>query len=64
MPEGHPDIQVDPRNTSKLCSRCGELVEKRLSDRTHTCAKCGLVLDRDVNAAINILQRGLQMLQT
>ena len=40
-----------------MCSRCGELVEKALSERTHTCPCCGLVLDRDVNAAINILHR-------
>jgi len=57
---GRTVILVDPRNTSKLCSHCGELVQKTLSDRTHTCLNCGLVMDRDVNAAINILQRGLQ----
>lgn len=61
---GRTVILVDPRNTSKMCSRCGELVAKTLSDRTHTCPHCGLVLDRDVNAARNILQRGLQTLQT
>ncbi len=56
-------VLVDPRNTSKMCSRCGELVAKTLSDRTHTCPDCGLVMDRDWNAAINILQRGLQTLR-
>ncbi|MBA3468355.1 MAG: IS200/IS605 family element transposase accessory protein TnpB [Herpetosiphonaceae bacterium] len=61
---GRTVILVDPRNTSKLCSRCGEKVEKKLGDRVHTCPECGLVLDRDHNAAINILQRGLQTLQT
>ena len=61
---GRSIILVNPRNTSKMCSRCGELVEKALSERTHTCPYCGLVMDRDVNAAINILHRGLQMLQT
>ncbi len=55
-------ILVDPRNTSTMCSRCGELVTKKLSERTHACPACGLVLDRDTNAAINILQRGLQTL--
>jgi len=60
---GRTVILVDPRNTSKMCSQCGELVHKTLSDRTHTCPDCGLVLDRDVNAAINILQRGLQTLR-
>jgi len=61
---GRSVILVNPRNTSKMCSGCGELVEKSLSDRVHTCPNCGLVLDRDVNAAINILHRGLQTLQT
>ncbi len=60
---GRTVILVDPRNTSKMCSDCGEIVPKTLSMRTHTCPKCGLVLDRDVNAAINILQRGLQTLR-
>jgi len=53
-------VLVDPRNTSKMCSRCGILVEKSLSDRVHNCPQCGLSLDRDWNAAINILRLGLQ----
>ncbi len=57
-------LRVDPRNTSKMCSRCGSprgaLVPKELSDRVHNCPHCGLVLDRDYNAAINILALGLQ----
>ena len=61
---GRTVILVNPRNTSKMCSSCGELVAKDLSERTHACPYCGLVLDRDVNAAINILHRGLQTLQT
>ena len=62
---GRTVIEVNPRNTSKICSNpnCGKLVEKRLSERTHTCPHCGLVLDRDVNAALNILHRGLQTLR-
>ncbi len=60
---GRRIVRVDPRNTSKRCSRCGLLAEKTLSDRIHTCSACGLSLDRDVNAAINILQRGLQTLR-
>jgi putative transposase len=47
---------VPPRYTSQLCSRCGEYVQKALSVRTHRCPHCGFVADRDVNAAINILQ--------
>ena len=53
-------LQVDPRNTSKKCSRCGSIVVKDLSVRVHDCPHCGLVLDRDHNAAINILALGLQ----
>ncbi len=61
---GRRVVLVDARNTSKMCSRCGTLVPKSLSERTHSCPACGLVMDRDVNAAITILQRGLQTLQT
>jgi putative transposase len=50
----HVDL-VNPYNTSQLCSTCGNKVKKDLSVRIHTCPHCGLVLDRDVNAAINIL---------
>lgn len=53
-------LQVDPRNTSKKCSRCGSIVHKDLSVRIHDCPHCGLILDRDHNAAINILALGLQ----
>ena len=60
---GRRVILVNPRNTTKLCSTCGELVPKTLSVRVHTCPHCGLVLDRDENAALNILQRGLQTLR-
>lgn len=53
-------VLVNPANTSKMCSRCGTLVEKELGDRVHKCPCCGLVMDRDENAAINILRLGLQ----
>ena len=53
-------MQVDPRKTSQICSACGEEGEhKDLSVRTHVCVHCGVVLDRDHNAAVNILDRGL-----
>lgn len=55
---GRSIIKVSPRNTSQICSACGELVRKSLSVRVHNCPYCGLVLDRDTNAAINIKQRG------
>jgi putative transposase len=51
-------IPVNPRNTTKTCSGCGELVPKTLAQRTHSCPACGLVLGRDHNAALNILRLG------
>lgn len=57
---GRACIAVEPRNTSQMCSRCGEIVSKGLSIRVHDCPHCGLVLDRDHNAALNILALGLQ----
>ena len=42
------------RNTSQICSGCGQLVKKELSERTYSCPFCGLVLDRDHNAAIDL----------
>ena len=57
---GRRVVLVDPRNTSKRCSRCNVLVSKDLSVRVHKCPHCGLILDRDHNAAINILALGLQ----
>ena len=50
-------IEVDPRFTSQDCSGCGERVAKLLSQRVHHCLTCGLILDRDENAARNILVR-------
>jgi putative transposase len=47
-------IAVNPNGTSQNCSGCGAKVPKTLSDRIHACPKCGLTLDRDHNAAINI----------
>jgi putative transposase len=52
-------IAVNPRGTSQDCSACGERVVKTLRERIHVCPACGLVLDRDVNAARNILARAL-----
>jgi putative transposase len=49
-------VQVAPNNTSQLCSACDAKVPKTLGVRVHRCG-CGLVLDRDENAARNILER-------
>jgi len=54
---GHHVIRVNPCFTSQKCSKCGEIVQKSLSVRTHICPFCGYIADRDVNAAHNILQR-------
>jgi putative transposase len=55
---GRATVAVNPAYTSQECSSCGVIVKKSLSTRTHVC-QCGCVLDRDENAAINILNRGL-----
>ncbi|MFB8798097.1 MAG: transposase [Microcoleus sp.] len=52
-------IAVAPQYTSQDCSVCGNTVKKSLSIRTHACGS-GAVLDRDLNAAINILAKGLK----
>ncbi|GET36578.1 RNA-guided endonuclease InsQ/TnpB family protein [Microseira wollei] len=52
-------VGVPPQYTSQNCSGCGETVKKSLSIRTHIC-QCGCVLDRDHNAAINILEKALK----
>ena len=48
-------VAVPPQYTSQRCSGCGEIVAKDLSVRVHQCPHCHLTLDRDVNAAVNIL---------
>jgi putative transposase len=55
---GKITIAVPASGTSQECSNCGSVVKKTLSTRTHSC-QCGCVLDRDHNAARNILSRGL-----
>ena len=54
---GRTLMKVDPSFTSQVCSGCGQVRKKDLSERWHSC-ECGTELDRDVNAAINILERG------
>lgn len=56
---GGASIAVEARGTSQECSGCGMAVRKTLGERIHRCWKCGLVMDRDENAARNILARGL-----
>ncbi len=56
---GKTVVAVAPEYTSQDCSGCGATVKKSLSVRNHTCT-CGTVLDRDHNAALNILAKGLK----
>ncbi len=59
---GRQVVCVNPRGTSQQCSRCGAMSPKDLSMRFHSCKRCGLFMDRDENAALNILALGLQSL--
>lgn len=54
-------VEVPAKNTTIKCSRCSNFVPKSLAIRIHRCDKCGLVIDRDENAAINILKKGLEI---
>jgi len=58
---GRTLIKVSPHFTSQICSQCGTVRKKDLSERWHRC-DCGADLDRDVNAAVNILARGIHQL--
>ena len=51
-------VTVNPHNTSQMCSGCGSIVQKSLNVRVHSCPDCGLMIDRDLNAARNILELG------
>ncbi len=55
---GRATVAVPPQYTSQVCSSCGTMVKKSLSTRTHVC-QCGYELERDHNAALNILSVGL-----
>ncbi len=58
---GREIIRVDPKDSSKTCSNCGYVNhELKLSDRVFKCPVCGMKMDRDLNASINILKRGLE----
>ncbi len=48
---------MNPKNTSQDCSNCGKKVPKELSQRTHSCPHCGIIIDHDLNAAVNIKNR-------
>ena len=52
-------ILVEPAYTTQTCSQCGNVAKQELDQRTYQCSKCGMELDRDENAATNILVNGL-----
>jgi len=56
---GRGVAHVNPRGTTQECSGCGQVVPKDIRVRVHDCPRCGLRLNRDHNAALNILARGL-----
>jgi len=51
-------VKVNPNGTSQICSNCGFVVQKLLSERQHVCPHCGFTANRDVNAALNVLALG------
>ncbi|PIU21742.1 MAG: hypothetical protein COT15_00815 [Candidatus Diapherotrites archaeon CG08_land_8_20_14_0_20_34_12] len=53
-------VKVNPRNTTSKCYKCGTIVKKPLYERIHKCT-CGLEIDRDHNAALNILKSGQEL---
>ncbi|WP_435078587.1 zinc ribbon domain-containing protein [Halococcus sp. AFM35] len=57
--EGTHFAAVEPKGTTKKCSRCGVATSKPFWVREHSCSRCGYTADRDANAAENVLQRGL-----
>jgi len=61
---GRQVVAVNPKNTSQICSGCGSLVPKALQVRIHNCPHCALQLDRDENAARNILSLALTSART
>src|SRR5579884_474818 len=61
---GIPCVAVPPAYTSQACSGCHGLVKKSLSVRTHCCPHCGLIFDRDVNPALNILAAAIELVRS
>jgi putative transposase len=54
-------IFVEPANTSKICNNCGNIIENlTLWDRVYKCPRCRILIDRDLNSAVNILMRATE----
>ena len=60
--EGTHFAEVGPAGTTKECASCGVESDKPLWVREHSCPACGFEMDRDANAALNILSRGFEKL--
>ena len=56
---GRELVLVDPRNTTRTCSRCGNINPRPRADRIYHCSQCSLTMDQDENAAVNILHATL-----
>jgi len=52
-------IRVEARGTTQLCSDCGHWVQKGIRQRWHSCPHCGLEMDRDLNASLNVFKKGM-----
>ncbi len=62
--KGREIVKVNPKNTSKTCSNCGYVLQQLpLSKRVFKCPSCGAEIDRDLNAALNILNKGLEVIR-
>ena len=62
---GRKLVEVDPKNTSKMCSCCGNIKKKlKLEDRKYNCDACSIAMDRDINAAKNIKRLGTSLATT
>ena len=60
--EGTHVVEVEPAGTTKECASCGVGSDRPLWVREHSCPACGFEMDRDANAALNILSRGFEKL--
>ena len=60
--EGTHFVAVESKDTTKECASCGVKTDKPLWVREHSCPACGFEMDRDANAAINILVRGFEQI--
>lgn len=61
--KGFKVIKVEPAYTSQTCSNCGAIIKNNRDGEFYNCS-CGLVIDADTNAAINILHRGMYLFST